>query len=93
MLFFSIFQDAEDWLNNSLISISPTQEIIIIAYDITLTILTSRWDSIDSQNIYSVSWSNQLDPVYPITAVMALPLTDLGKESQVNNDNYIENCI
>lgn len=59
----------------------------MVAYDTILSILTSRWDSIDSQNIYSISWSNILDQVHPITAVMALPLADLGKESQVNMFN------
>ncbi|XP_044732271.1 rab3 GTPase-activating protein regulatory subunit [Chrysoperla carnea] len=76
----------EFWLQNSLIAISPTGELIIFAREKKLVILSAKWDSSSNKNNFHVSFNGSLDNNDFITAVACVPIATNGKNSEVGPD-------
>ncbi|XP_063982787.1 rab3 GTPase-activating protein non-catalytic subunit [Diachasmimorpha longicaudata] len=73
-------------LQDSLVSLSSTGDVLVLALHRQAVILTSKWDlqeSGDVKNKFNITWSGALtpDPTEYITSVLCLPLALLGKSN------------
>lgn len=78
---------SENWLHNCLISVSPTGEIVTLANNDRIVVLSAKWDSNAVLSNYHISFSGTLEGTTdPITAVLCLPIASQNQSSQVGPD-------
>lgn len=75
---------SDNWLSNCSVSVSPTGEIIVLAHRTRIVVLTAKWDSNAVLNQYHVTFSDSLETLDDITAVLCLPIASQNKSSQVS---------
>ncbi|XP_015117604.1 rab3 GTPase-activating protein non-catalytic subunit [Diachasma alloeum] len=83
-------------LQDSLLSLSSTGDVLVLALHRQAVILTSKWDlqeSSDVKNKFNITWSGALtsDPTEYVTSVLCLPLALLGKSNIVGGVDWT--CI
>ncbi|RZF48247.1 hypothetical protein LSTR_LSTR006214 [Laodelphax striatellus] len=73
-----------EWINQCLIALSPTGEILVFAHKHAMVILVSKWDSQGENSIktkYVINWNGkpQHNESEEITAVICLPLVSKSR--------------
>ncbi|CAH0555656.1 unnamed protein product [Brassicogethes aeneus] len=76
----------DSWLQNCEISASPTGDIIAIAQERRLVVLTSKWDSSLSLSQFQISYSGSAHEYDKIKAVICLPIVGQSQSSHVGPD-------
>ncbi|XP_073989801.1 rab3 GTPase activating protein isoform X1 [Rhodnius prolixus] len=79
----------ENWLEECLLSLSPTSELLVLAKDKNFAILNAKWDSGEENEAkikYMLSWNSdpiaeEEEPNEKITSVLCLPVAGQGKVS------------
>lgn len=87
----SATQKSRSWLQTSLISLSPMEEVLAIARDEKCVILLKKWPMKESSDIkpyYEVTWSGNLssDIEDHITCIVCVPLASQQRSSEGNPD-------
>lgn len=77
---------SDSWLQNCSISIAPTGDVIALAKDRRLVILTAKWDSETSSTNYHTTFAGTVHESDNIKTVLALPIVTLTKSSHVSPD-------
>ncbi|KAL3269925.1 hypothetical protein HHI36_008982 [Cryptolaemus montrouzieri] len=76
----------ESWLQQCHISVSPTGDLIALAKDRRLVVLTSKWNSTTSCSQFQITFSGQAHDVDNIRTVLCLPIIGHTKSSHVCPD-------
>ncbi|KAK5645471.1 hypothetical protein RI129_006771 [Pyrocoelia pectoralis] len=74
---------SDNWLQVCQVAASPTADIIAIAHDKRLVILTAKWDTLKSISTFDILFSGCIDNEDSITAVLCLPVVIQSQSSQV----------
>ncbi|XP_022917832.2 rab3 GTPase-activating protein non-catalytic subunit [Onthophagus taurus] len=84
---FESTNGGENWLNSCEISLSPCGDLLILAHDKRLLVLTGKWDAGSSLTNFYDSCSLKNDQNDVITSVLCLPVVSHGQtSSQVGPD-------
>lgn len=81
MAFFSLGND--NWLLSCEISVSPIGDLIVVAYEKRVVILTGQWDSSNSLQQFQISFSGCLHELDSICSVLCAPVVSQVQNSQV----------
>lgn len=80
-----LFVGSESWLQTCEISVCPTGDVIALARQTRLIVLSSKWDSNLSSTQYQISFSSIPHENDVITAVLCLPIVGQTQNSDVCN--------
>lgn len=80
----------DSWLHFCKISVAPTGELIVIANDRKIVVLTSRWDPQTSMNIFEIFYSGCIHEYDKVKAVLCVCVVDPNGNSRLGSD---WNCI
>lgn len=76
----------DSWLQTCNLSVSPTGDIIGIANERRLVVLTSKWDSSASQSFFQITYSNSIHEYDKVKAVLCVPIVGNSQSSHVGPD-------
>ncbi|XP_017784588.1 PREDICTED: rab3 GTPase-activating protein regulatory subunit [Nicrophorus vespilloides] len=78
---------SESWLQSCHISMSPTGDVLALAHNTRLAVLTGKWDSSTSCNQFHTSQESSFASTEePIKSVLCLPIVIQSQSSQVGPD-------
>ncbi|XP_030750579.1 rab3 GTPase-activating protein regulatory subunit [Sitophilus oryzae] len=74
------------WLQKCNTSVSPTGDVIVIANEHRLVLLTSKWDTLKSLSTFQIIFSESIHESEKIRTVLCLPIVGLSHSSRVGPD-------
>ncbi|XP_056636903.1 rab3 GTPase-activating protein non-catalytic subunit [Diorhabda sublineata] len=80
----------DSWLHFCKISVAPTGDLIVIANDRKIVVLTSKWDPQSSMNIFQIFHSGYIHEYDKVKAVLCVCVVDQNGNSRLGAD---WNCI
>lgn len=84
-----LFAGSDNWLQQCHISACPTGELIALAREKRLLIVSAKWDLSSESNQYQISFSGIPDQNDVIKAVACLPVVGQTQSSHVSLISYI----
>ncbi|XP_018563175.1 rab3 GTPase-activating protein regulatory subunit [Anoplophora glabripennis] len=76
----------DSWLQLCEISVSPIGDLIVIANERKIVVLSSKWDSQSSMNQFQISFSGSIHEYDKVKAVLCLPIIGQSQNSHVGPD-------
>ncbi|CAG9859930.1 unnamed protein product [Phyllotreta striolata] len=81
---------SENWLHSCKISVSTVGDLIVIANERTLVVLTLKWDFQSSSNVFQVTYKGLIHDYDKVKAVLCLTIPGQSADSKLTTDL---NCI
>ncbi|XP_047132178.1 rab3 GTPase-activating protein non-catalytic subunit isoform X1 [Hydra vulgaris] len=81
-------KNSKSWLQDSCVSISPSEELLVVSKDDKCVFLTKRWEAKNDTNFYDLLWSGNLSTKEDdsITCIACVPMASQQRSSEGSPD-------